>query len=60
MNLVEITAAGHGVLFDLAYAGAGNFTGRPVYRRRACYLHVDAASLLGPTPSVWRRSRDCA
>ena len=46
MNLVEITAAGHGVLFDLAYAGADNFTGRPVYRRAACYLHADAEPLL--------------
>ena len=46
MNLVEITAAGHGVLVDLAYAGAGNFTGRPVYQRRACYLHGDAEPLL--------------
>ena len=42
MNLVEITAAGHGVLFDLAYTGADNFTGQPVYQRAACYLHVDA------------------
>ena len=46
MNLVEITAAGHGVLIDLAYAGDGNFTGRPVYRRAACYLHADAEPLL--------------
>jgi D-alanyl-D-alanine dipeptidase len=46
MILVEITATGHGVLFNLAYAGADNFTGRPVYQRAACYLHVDAVPLL--------------
>ena len=47
MSLVEITPSGHGVEIDLAYAGADNFTGRPVYRRAACYLHADAERLLG-------------
>ena len=46
MSLVEITPSRHGVVLDLAYAGAGNFTGRPVYGRAACYLHADAERLL--------------
>ena len=47
MSLVEITAQRHGVLLDLVYGGDNNFTGRPVYRRPACYLHADAEGLLG-------------
>mgnify|MGYP001549796877 FL=1 len=31
---------------DLRYAGADNFTGRPVYRRAACFLHPEAADRL--------------
>lgn len=31
---------------DLRYAGPDNFTGRPVYRRAACFLHPEAAHLL--------------
>ena len=46
MSLVEITPSGHGVEIGLAYAGADTFTGRPVYRRAACYLHADAERLL--------------
>ncbi len=42
MSLVEITPASHDVLLDLAYATPGNFTGKPVYARAACYLHGDA------------------
>ncbi len=42
MALVEITPSSHDLELDLAYAAAGNFTGRPVYRRAACYLHADA------------------
>ena len=30
----------------LAYASDDNITGRPIYRRAACYLHADAAGLL--------------
>lgn len=45
-SLVEITAASHGVLLDLAYATNNNFTGKPVYSRAACYLHVDAEACL--------------
>lgn len=44
--LVEITAASHGLILDIAYATANNITGKPVYRRAACYLHVDAEALL--------------
>jgi len=46
MILVEITPESHGVALELAYAGPGNFTGRPVYRRAACYLHAAAEPLL--------------
>jgi D-alanyl-D-alanine dipeptidase len=46
MTFVEITAAEHGVELALAYAAQWNFTGRPIYRRGACYLHEDAARLL--------------
>lgn len=45
-HLVEITAAGHAVVLDLAYARADNFTGRPVYARAVCYLHADAEKRL--------------
>lgn len=47
MALVEITAAGYDVEFDIAYATANNFTGRPVYARAACYLNGEAADALG-------------
>ena len=43
MDLVEIDAKTYGVEFDIAYATDRNFTGQPVYRRAACYLHRDAA-----------------
>lgn len=46
MSLVEITPEAHGVAIDLAYATAGNFTGRPVYRAAHCFLHADAAAAL--------------
>ena len=46
MNLVEITAPAFDVDIDLKYAGADNFTGKPVYRRAACYLHKDGADSL--------------
>jgi zinc D-Ala-D-Ala dipeptidase len=45
--LVPITAEEYGVEIALAYAGADNFTGRPVYAPRAgCWLHAEAAPLL--------------
>ena len=46
MSLIEITPDGFGVEFDLVYATAGNFTGKPIYSRAGCYLHADAAALL--------------
>ena len=45
-HLVEVTSRRHGVLIDLAYARDDNFTGKPVYRRAACYLHSDAEKRL--------------
>ena len=46
MRLAAITPSSHGVVIDLAYAGADNFTGKPVYVRAACYLHADAERAL--------------
>ena len=46
MTLVEITPDGDGVDIDIAYATVHNFTGKPVYRRAACYLHADTAELV--------------
>ena len=46
MDLVHIDAESYGIELDIAYATARNFTGRPVYRRAACYLHPDAAEAL--------------
>lgn len=47
MLLVEIAPPALDVHLALAYASAENLTGRPVYRRAACYLHPDAATALG-------------
>jgi len=44
--LLEIAPPAYPVSLDLAYATANNFTGRPIYRRAACYLHPDAAQRL--------------
>src|SRR5581483_9809076 len=46
MLLAEITQQSHPVTIDLAYAPPRNLTGRPVYRRAACYLPTDAAAKL--------------
>ena len=46
MLLLPITEASHALRLALAYATAENFTGRPIYRRAACYLHPDAAAAL--------------
>ena len=46
MLLVEITRPEFNVDIDLAYATADNFTGAPIYRRKACYLHSETAELL--------------
>ncbi len=45
-NLVEISAADSGVALQIAYAGSDNFTGRPIYRRPACFLLAEAAECL--------------
>ena len=44
--LVEIGETSHGVLLDLRYRTADNFTGNPVYRNPRCFLHRDAEALL--------------
>ena len=44
--LVEIAPPRFDVSLALAYASDENITGRPIYRRAACYLHPDAATLL--------------
>lgn len=47
MDLVEITRPVFDVDIALAYATADNFTGKPVYRNPVCYLHRQAAEVLG-------------
>lgn len=42
-NLVEVTEKEFGVVIDLKYGTADNFTGRPVYKKQICYLHTEAA-----------------
>ena len=44
--LVPVQPPDFDVELDIAYATAGNFTGRPIYARPGCYLHADAADLL--------------
>lgn len=46
MPLVEITPCEFDVEIELAYATENNFTGAPIYRRNACYLHAEAAARL--------------
>ena len=53
--LVEITPQAYGVEVDLVYATPLNFTGRPIYRRAACHLHPDAATLLARASDLARR-----
>jgi D-alanyl-D-alanine dipeptidase len=45
-TLIAITPATHDVELDIAYATERNPTGRPIYRRAACYLHRDAEEKL--------------
>jgi D-alanyl-D-alanine dipeptidase len=45
-SLVDITPTAFDVDLDIAYATGRNPTGRPLYRRAACYLHRDAAAKL--------------
>ena len=44
--LVEITQDAHGVVIDMVYAGAANFTGHSVYETERCWLHRDVESRL--------------
>lgn len=44
--LIEITPETYDVELDIAYATSANLTGRPIYARAACFLHMDAAALL--------------
>lgn len=44
MSLVTIAPPEFDVALDLAYATPRNFTGAPIYRRAAAYLHPDAAA----------------
>lgn len=46
MILIEIGPPTHPVTLNLAYATSNNFTGKPIYRRAACYLRPEAAALL--------------
>jgi D-alanyl-D-alanine dipeptidase len=46
MSLVPILPPAFDVDLALAYASAENFTGRPVYRRAACWLLAEAADQL--------------
>lgn len=54
MVLVPIRPPDFDVDIALAYATADNFTGRPVYRRAACWLNPEAAELLQRTISLAR------
>jgi D-alanyl-D-alanine dipeptidase len=54
MSLIEITPASHDVELDIAYATERNVTGRPVYRRAACYLHAEAAERLARAGALAR------
>ena len=47
MALVEIAPPAFDVETQMVYATADNFTGAAVYERAGCYLHGDAAALLG-------------
>jgi zinc D-Ala-D-Ala dipeptidase len=46
MPLVPIAPPEFDLDLDIAYATARNFTGAPIYRRAAAYLHRDAAAAL--------------
>lgn len=53
--LVEITPQTFDCELALAYATPGNFTGAPVYERARCFLHRDAAELLGKAVELTAR-----
>lgn len=55
MSLIAITEASHGVLVDIRYATADNFTQKPVYAHGHCYLHAEAEVLLRRAVDLARR-----
>jgi D-alanyl-D-alanine dipeptidase len=44
--LVPITEAEHGVVIDMMYARADNFTGKVIYSSKLCFLHPKAEAAL--------------
>lgn len=46
MSLVPIAPPDYDVVLDIVYATPHNFTGAPIYRRAAAYLHPEAAAAL--------------
>src|SRR5258708_25553290 len=48
MSLVPIAPPDYDVELDIVYATPHNFTGAPIYRRAAAYLHPEAAAALAP------------
>lgn len=44
--LVHITAQTHGVVIDMMYASANNFTGKVIYEFSECFLHPQAEAAL--------------
>ena len=44
--LVSITEQTHGVIIDMMYARADNFTGRVIYQNAQCFLHPAAEACL--------------
>lgn len=54
MSLVSIAPPEFDVALELAYATPHNFTGAPIYRRAAAYLHADAAAALARAVALAR------
>lgn len=54
IRLVEITPESHGVVLEIAYATANNFTGKPVYQAARCFLHPDAETALARAIAIAR------
>ncbi len=52
MKLVEIAPPHYDVVHEIAYATANNFTGKPVYGKPQCYLHMEAAEGLNKAISL--------
>lgn len=46
MSLIAIAPPDYDVDLDIAYATKDNFTGAPIYKRAAAYLHPEAAAAL--------------